>query len=150
MGGSTHGTTALRAESDSDDEDNVFRDRFVNGERPRHEWRTRPDSDTFDALVRDMTTAMLKGAPSLELVRLEMGSKLPKTVGVIIQCCAAGQPFVHPPAKKWDRPYVEDTTVRRCKAWVGSKSEWDVPSDVMAMWRGWAGLSGVVETASWP
>lgn len=48
-------------DDDSDDENNAVRDRFVNGERPRHEWRTRPDPDTFDALVRDMTTAMLKG-----------------------------------------------------------------------------------------
>lgn len=135
--------------SDSGDEDNSTRDRFVNGEQPYYEWRTRPDPDTFDALIRDMTDAALRRMPNLEWARLEIGSAFGEFVGVIIQCCEAGQPFFTPPGKRRNRPWVEDTTVRRCKAWVGKESEWDVPSDVMATWREWAGASGSVETGSW-
>lgn len=136
--------------SGSGDEDSSTRDRFVNGERPHHEWRTRPDPETFDALVRDMTDAVLGQMPSLEWAQLDTGSNLTGCVGIIIQCCVAGQPFVSPPGKNRNRPWVEDTTVRRCKAWVGEESEWDVPPDVTAKWRGWAGASGSVEMDSRP
>lgn len=135
---------------DSGDEDNSTRDRFVNGERPHHEWRTRPDPETFDPLIRDLTDAMLKQMPSLQWARLEIGCGLDGFVGIIIQCCEAGQPFVRPPGKRRKRPWVEDVTVRRCKAWVGKGAEWDVPLDVMATWREWAGTSGSVETGVWP
>lgn len=134
----------------SGDEDNSTRDRFVNGERPHHEWRTRPDPDTFDPLIQDLTEAVLKRMPSLQWARLEFGCGLDEFVGIIIQFCEAGQPFVSPPGKRRKRPWVEDVTVRRCKAWVGRGSEWELPSDVMATWRAWAGTSGVVETGVWP
>lgn len=135
---------------DSGDEDNSTRDRFVNGERPHHEWRRRPDPDTFDPLIQDLTDAVLKRMPSLQCARLEIGCGLDEFVGIIIQCCEAGQPFVSPPGKRRKRPWVEDVTVRRCKAWVGRGSVWDVPSDVMVTWREWAGAPGLVETGVWP
>lgn len=135
---------------DSDDEDNSTRDRFVNGERPHYEWRTHPDPERFDPLIHDFTDVILKRMPSLEWARLEIGCGLDEFAGIIIQCCEAGQPFVHPPGKRRKRPWVEDVTVRRCKAWVGKASKWDIPSDVMATWREWAGISGSVEKGVWP
>lgn len=135
---------------DSNDEDNSTRDRSVNGERPHYEWRTLPDPETFDPLIQDLTDVMLKRMPSLQWARLEIGCGLDEFAGIIIQCCEAGQPFVHPPGKRRKRPWVEDLTVRRCKAWVGKASKWDIPSDVMATWRGWAGASGSIETGVWP
>lgn len=134
----------------SDDEDNLMRDRFVNGERPHREWRTRPDPETFDPLIRDLTGEILKRMPSLQWARLEIGCGLDDFVGIIIQCCEAGQPFVHPPGKRRKRLWVEDVTLRRCRVWVGKASEWDIPSDVKAMWREWAGVSGSIETVNWP
>lgn len=138
------------SDEDSGDEDNSTRDRFVNGERPHHEWRTRPDPDMFDPLIQDLTDAVLKRMPSLQWARLEIGCGLDEFVGIIIQCCEAGQPFVRPPGKRRKRPWVEDVMVRRCKAWIGRGSEWDVPSDVLAIWQEWAGASGSVETGVWP
>ncbi|KAK7735531.1 hypothetical protein SLS53_007444 [Cytospora paraplurivora] len=47
-------------EEGSGDEDNTERDAVVNGERPYHPWRTRPDSETFDPLVKCMAKAVLR------------------------------------------------------------------------------------------
>lgn len=143
------------AESDADsedsgDEDNSTRDRFVNGERPHHEWRTRSDPDTFNPLIQDLTDAVLKRMPSLQWARLEMGGGLQEILGIIIQYCEAGHPFISPPGKRRKRPWVEDVTVRRCKAWVARGSEWDVPSELLATWREWAGALGLAETGVWP
>lgn len=137
-------------DDDDDDEDNSTRDRFVNGERPHYEWRTRPDPETFDPLIQGLTDVMLKRMPSLQWARLEIGCGLDEFAGIIIKCCEAGQPFVHPPGKRRKRPWVEDVTVRRCKAWVGKATEWDIPTNVMATWREWVGSSGSVETGIWP
>lgn len=134
---------------DSGDEDNSTRDRFVNGERPHYEWRTRPDPETFNPLIQDLTDTMLKRMPSLQWARLEIGYGLDEFVGITIQYCEAGQPSICPPGKRRKRPWVEDITVRRCKTWVGKGSEWDIPSDVIATWREWAGASGSVETGVW-
>lgn len=131
----------------SGDENNSARDRFVNGECPYHVWRTRPDPDTFDPLIQDLTEAMLKRMPRLELAQLRFGSGLHGSVGITIQWFEAGYPLLGLPSLEQSR--VEDVTVRRCKASVGRGSEWEVPAGVMAMWREWAGASCVVETGVW-
>lgn len=133
-------------DGESDDEDNTERDAIVNGERPYHPWRTRPDKETFDPLIKIMSNAVSRGMPSLDWGSLEVGADQETPVGVIMQCCAAGQAFVQPP----DRIVTEDSVVRRWKTWVGLATEWQVPDDVTALWKEWAGDEGDVAMASWP
>ncbi|KUI63530.1 hypothetical protein VM1G_10254 [Cytospora mali] len=139
-------------EESDNDEDHTERDAIANGERPCHLWRTRPDTETFDPLVRSMAEAVLHRMPSLEWGCLEVGTDQDTPVGVIIQCCAAGQSFVQPPDRisTRDKPYPEDKRVRRCKAWVGLATEWHVPDDVTALWKEWVGDEGKIEMVTWP
>ncbi|ROW00453.1 hypothetical protein VPNG_07928 [Cytospora leucostoma] len=135
-------------DEDSGDEDNTDRDAVVNGERPYHPWRTRPDTETFDPLVKSMAEAVLWGMPSLEWGCLEVGTDQDTAVGVIIQCCAAGQAFVQPPDRSGS--YPGEKQARRWKAWVGLDTSWHVPEDIMAVWKEWIGEEGKIEKATWP
>lgn len=129
-----------------DDEDNTERDAIVNGERPHHPWRTRLNTETFDPLVKSLSEAVLRGMPSLEWGSLEIGTDQDTPVGVIMQCCAAGQAFVQAPG----RIETDDISVRRWKTCVGFGTEWQVPEDVTALWEEWVGDEGNVEMSSWP
>ncbi|ETS75982.1 hypothetical protein PFICI_12926 [Pestalotiopsis fici W106-1] len=130
----------------SNDEDDTDRDVIVNGERPVHMWRTRPDPETFDPLIADMATA-LQRMPALERACLDIGGNLEGSVAVIIQCVQRGQGFFMPPDRIQDTEAAKQ--VARCKAWVGAATEWEVPREATAAWKAWVGEEGQTNVARW-
>ncbi|KAF3025769.1 hypothetical protein E8E14_014495 [Neopestalotiopsis sp. 37M] len=133
--------------SDSNDEDHEDRDAAANGEQPHHMWRTRPDPETFDPLITDMAKA-LHHMPALKRARLVIGTSLSQPVGVVVQCVKGGEGFFRPPDRRKDTD--ADKTTARCKAWVGTATEWEVPREVKAAWETWVGEQGQVDVAKWP
>ncbi|KAI3331382.1 hypothetical protein F4824DRAFT_475601 [Ustulina deusta] len=131
----------------SDSDDNVDRDAVANGVRPSHAWRSRPDPDLFNALVRDMADAVLR-MPQLRTGTLDIGPGYGEPVGVVLKCAEGGCAFDDRP--DWERDSDEEKTTRRWQAWVGIATEWEVPKDVRALWTEWLGDSGKHAIGRWP
>lgn len=66
------------------------RDDVINGQRPDHQWRTRPDPITLGPLVRHLVHAVQHHhqMPNLVSCELEIGSNLSEPVGILLKYCA--------------------------------------------------------------
>jgi hypothetical protein len=135
------------SEASSTDSDDVDKDAVVNGTRPSHMWRKRPDPEVFGPLAKDMADAVLR-MPQLQSGYLEIGTDYGPPIGVVFQCAEAGQGFVDPP--DWKQDSEEEKRTRRWKVWVGTATEWEVPDDVNAKWKEWLGEDGKVVVGGWP
>lgn len=133
--------------SDSSDEDHHERDAAVNGEQPRHLWRTRPDTEMLDPLVIDMAKALHR-MPALKRARLEISGDLPGPMGVLVQCVKGGEGFFEAPDGSEDKNIDKETG--RCKAWVGATAEWEVPREAKDAMEEWLGGRGQVDVVKRP
>ncbi|KAI8631029.1 hypothetical protein F5Y19DRAFT_427379 [Xylariaceae sp. FL1651] len=131
----------------SDSDDDVDRDAVANGVRPSHAWRSRPDPDLFNALVRDMADAVLR-MPQLRTGTLDIGPGYGEPTGIVLKCAEAGYAFDNRP--DWERDSDEEKTTRRWQAWIGTATEWEVPKDVRALWTEWLGDGGKSAVGRWP
>ncbi|KAI0436523.1 hypothetical protein F4803DRAFT_556913 [Xylaria telfairii] len=121
---------------------------MLKGERPSYEWRTRPDPQTFDSLIRAMADAATGRMPRLRRLGFQMGMDMSEPIGVTVECLEAGESSVDPPDLKEEAD--EETSVRRWKVWTGIAASWDVPGEVAEAWRRWVGDGGKVIVGSWP
>lgn len=128
-----------------DDDDEML---LLKGERPSYEWRTRPDPETFDPLVRALADAATRRMPRLRRLGFRMGMDLSEPVGVTVECLEAGERSVDPPDLRDEGD--EETRVRRWKVWTGIAARWDVPEDVAGAWARWVGEGGKVVLGRWP
>ncbi|KAI0899432.1 hypothetical protein F4806DRAFT_253986 [Annulohypoxylon nitens] len=139
---SSYGDGSEASESD-DDEDHDLRD---NGIRPTHPWRTRPDPDLFDALVKDMADAVLR-MPQLRTGNLDIGPRYGPAAEIIFKCAEATCALDDRP--DWQLDSEEEQTTRRWHAWVGEGTEWEMPKDVKVLWAEWLGDSGKSAIGCW-
>lgn len=128
-----------------DSADHEDRDVVVNGQRPYHPWRTRPDV-AFDSLMLDLADAASHGRmPSLKSAQLDFGLDQSQAVGVIARRMQPGQRLdnvLGPVAVEED-----NVDASRLKLWVGWHSRWDVPAEFIRKWE----EEGVkVEIGVWP
>lgn len=135
------------SEGDSSDEDHQDRDAVINGAQPRHLWRTQPDPEMLDSLVIDMAKA-LHHMPALKRARLEIAGDLPGPMGVMVQCVKGGEGFFRAPDDSDEADVGKETD--RCKAWVGSTTEWEVPREAKAAMEEWLGGRGQVDVGKRP
>ncbi|XDG10595.1 hypothetical protein ABKA04_010210 [Annulohypoxylon sp. FPYF3050] len=131
------------SESDDDDRDHDLRE---NGVRPTHLWRTQPDPDLFDALVKDMADAVLR-MPQLRLGSLEINPGHGPSA-IILKCAEATCALEDRP--DWQLDSEEEKTTRRWHAWIGEGTEWEMPKDVKVLWAEWLGDSGKSAIGRWP
>ncbi|CAN8105948.1 unnamed protein product [Discula destructiva] len=130
--------------SDSEGEE----DEVLNGERPAHQWRMHPDPLTFNPLVAAFTDAVVSRMPVLKSAWLQMGMNMSDFIGVEIEFMEAGVKIEDRPG--WKKDSKEEIMVRRCYCWIGRAAEWEVPEEVLAVWKEWAGSRGRVEIGRWP
>lgn len=141
-----------RSESDDggsnasgDSADHEEQDLVVNGQRPHHAWRTRPDA-RFESLMLDLADAASKRRmPSLQWACLNFGLDQSDAVGIKARRMQAGQALVDSPGRV--ALEEDDVAVSRLKFWVGMHTRWDVPAEFIRKWE----EEGVqVEIGVWP
>lgn len=101
----------------------------------------------FNPLIKDLANAMRR-MPALEWANLDVGGQLRGPFGIVIQAAGRGQAFIMPPD---DVASTEaDMEVARCKAWIGTSTEWEVPEETKSIWKQWSEEEGKVEVGKWP
>ncbi|ROW02449.1 hypothetical protein VMCG_06106 [Cytospora schulzeri] len=125
--------------------DHEERDAVVNGYRPYHPWRNRPDT-RFDSLMLDFADAASKHRmPSLQWASLDVGLDQSVAVGIMARRMLAGLKTVDVPGGF--RVEKDDTAVSRLELEVGWHTRWDVPTEFIRKWE----QEGVkVEIGVWP
>lgn len=131
----------------SDEDDDADRESFANGTRPSHAWRTHPDPEVFNPLILDMSDAVLR-MPRLEEGHLEMSTNYGDPIGVVIKCAETGQTLVDRP--DWEQDEEEEKRTRRWQVWIGTATEWVIPSEVEHKWRSWLGPHGKIIRSRYP
>ncbi|KUI66789.1 hypothetical protein VM1G_02267 [Cytospora mali] len=128
-----------------DSADHEERDLVVNGQRPHHPWRTRPDAG-FESLMLDIADAASeKRMPRLQWANLNFGLDRHDAVGIKARRMQAGQALVDSPGRV--ALEEDDVSVSRLKLWVGMHTRWDVPSEFIRKWE----EDGVqVDIGVWP
>ncbi|KAI1441830.1 hypothetical protein F5Y02DRAFT_398352 [Annulohypoxylon stygium] len=139
---STYGDSSETSESD--DEDHGSRD---DGVRPTHPWRTQPDPDLFNALVKDMAGAVLR-MPQLRTGSLDIGPRYGPAAEIILKCAEVACALDDRP--DWVSDSEEEKITRRWHAWVSESTKWKIPKDVKVLWAEWLGDSGKSAISCWP
>lgn len=128
-----------------DSADHKEQDLVVNGQRPHHAWRTRPDAK-FDSLMLDFAdAASRRRMPNLQWACLDFGLDEPEFVGIQARRMQAGQKLVDSPGRIATQE--DNVAVSRLKIWVGMHAHWDVP---VAFKRKWEEEGVQVEVGVWP
>ncbi|KAI1459664.1 hypothetical protein F4805DRAFT_419812 [Annulohypoxylon moriforme] len=130
----------------SDSDDDWDRDAVANGVWPSHTWRTRPDPDLFNKLVKDMASAVLR-MPQLRTGTLDIGFRRGEPADITIKCAEATYAFNRRP--DWKTDTDKEKSTRRWHAWVGEATEWEVPESVRMLWKEWLGDSGKSTVDRW-
>lgn len=122
------------------------RDDLLNGVRPAHEWRNRPDPSLFNPLVRAMALAATQ-APNLKRLAFQMAMDLGDPIGVEFEFLAAGVPSMGSYGQSSESEH--EVKVRRVRSLHGSMSEVLLEDDVNALLKEWVGEGGVVVHEIW-
>lgn len=121
------------------------REALLNGDVPNHMWRTQPDPQMFDPLMKIMATAVLR-MPSLQNLYFSMGMSSMFYHGITFEYLNPGE---HPEWFEYPRKTVElDTT--RCYVTIMPEARWDVPGDIATLWKKIVGDKGVVAVEPFP
>ncbi|KJK63129.1 hypothetical protein P875_00033982 [Aspergillus parasiticus SU-1] len=113
------------------------REALLNGERPYHMWKTQPDLQMFDPLMKVMATAILR-MPRLRTFSFSIGWNYMDENAVLFEYLKPGEelePFGY-------RPHELDMT--RCYVTLMPEVRWEVPGDVATLWKEAVGDKGVV------
>ncbi|KAL4933949.1 uncharacterized protein BDV17DRAFT_298135 [Aspergillus undulatus] len=121
------------------------REALLNGDDPHHAWRTHPDPQVFDPLMKTMATAVLRMS-SLQNLRFSMGSNSMFYNSITFECLKPGE---HPEWSEYPRITAELDTAR-CYVTLMPQTQWDVPGDVKTLWKEIVGEQGVVAVATFP
>ncbi|KAE8318612.1 hypothetical protein BDV41DRAFT_521528 [Aspergillus transmontanensis] len=116
------------------------REALLNGERPYHMWKTQPDLQMFDPLMKVMATAILR-MPRLRTFSFSIGWNYMDDNAILFEYLKPGEelePFGY-------RPHELDMT--RCYVTLMPEVRWEVPGDVATLWKEAVGDKGVVAVA---
>jgi len=127
---------------ESEDDDCNVGYPFSNGEAPQHYWRTRPDHETFDTIVRDLAGAVLRMS-ALQGASLYVRRDVED--GILVRYSGPEQPFFEMDSTEDFREIEKDPEKRRVKVLVPEDTEWEPPSDIVDALRKWAGDDGEVQ-----
>ncbi|KAE8152992.1 hypothetical protein BDV25DRAFT_127610 [Aspergillus avenaceus] len=121
------------------------REALLNGHEPYHMWRTRPDPQMFDPLMKIMATAIPR-MPSLQNFRFSMGTNSMFYHGIIFEYL---KPRQHTEWFEYPRSLAEMDKIR-CYVTCMPEARWDVPGDVFALWKEVVGDRGAVAVETFP
>ncbi|KAE8357423.1 hypothetical protein BDV27DRAFT_151334 [Aspergillus caelatus] len=113
------------------------REALLNGEKPYHMWRTQPDLQMFDPLMKTMATAILR-MPRLWSFSFSIGWGYIDENAILFEYLKPGE---RPESFEY-RPHELDMT--RCYVTLMPEARWEVPSDVASLWKEAVGDQGVV------
>ncbi|RAQ49289.1 hypothetical protein AFGD_002447 [Aspergillus flavus] len=113
------------------------REALLNGERPYHMWRTQPDLQMFDPLMKVMATAILR-MPRLRTFSFSIGWSYMDENAILFEYLKPGEK----PESFEYRPHELDMT--RCYVTPMPEVRWEVPGDVATLWKEAVGDKGVV------
>jgi hypothetical protein len=129
---------------------NDRKEALLNGQAPAHLWRTSLNPSTFDPLMLAMARAVLR-MPVLKRLELEIGKNIGHLTSLVVACLDAGVEMPDPPCRK-ERETEEQKATRRWKVWLGEETRqmWDVPKEVITLWREYVGSNGTISLGRWP
>lgn len=113
------------------------REALLNGEKPYHMWRTQPDLQMFDPLMKTMATAILQ-MPRLQNFSFSIGWNYIDENAILFEYLKPGE---RPESFEY-RPHELDMT--RCYVTLMPEARWEVPSDVASLWKEAVGDQGIV------
>jgi hypothetical protein len=89
--------------------------------------------------------------PPLKQLELVIGKNLGSLTSLVVVCLGAGVEMPQPPSRR-ERETKEEKATRRWKVWLGEEIEemWDVPKEVITLWREYVGSSGTISLGRWP
>ena len=118
------------------------REALLNGDVPNHMWRTQPDPQMFDPLMKTMATALLR-MPQLQNFFFSIGWSYLDYHAIIFECLKPGE---HPEIFRSPQKAVE-LNATRCYITLMFEARWEVPGDVATIWKDVVGDEGVVAVA---
>ncbi|KAE8371306.1 hypothetical protein BDV26DRAFT_276381 [Aspergillus bertholletiae] len=123
--------------SDFQDSLPEYREAVLNGHEPGHMWRTQPDVQMFDPLMKMMATAIPR-MPRLRNLIFSMGWSYIDDNAIIFEYLRPGE------RPEWFefRELELDTT--RCYVTLMPQARWEVPGDIMTLWKETMGDRGVI------
>ncbi|KAL3443736.1 hypothetical protein BJX65DRAFT_284733 [Aspergillus insuetus] len=120
---------------------------FQHGEYPLHDWRVRPDPETYNPLLRSMARAVLN-MPNLRSLRVEFYARTLLRNRIMMQIAGPGEKagVLH-----WARKVEDDVGEWRWIVLVEEDLEnWEVPAGVYRLMKTGVGEDGVVIVQRFP
>ncbi|KAE8140676.1 hypothetical protein BDV38DRAFT_268850 [Aspergillus pseudotamarii] len=114
-----------------------YREALLNGENPHYMWRTQPDLQMFDPLMKTMATAILR-MPRLRNFSFSIGWGYIDENAILFEYL---KPRERPESFEY-RSHELDMT--RCYVTLMPEARWEVPSDVSSLWKEAVGDQGIV------
>lgn len=120
-------------------------DNFRSGQLPNHVWRTKPDPQRFDPLMRLLVTAAFQ-MPNLQNLLFSVGTgkktgfvEVEDYYGIGFEYAAVGAESWY-----WRNEEEDDTGLNRNRCYVVLKqrANWDVPEDIVTLCKQFVGETG--------
>ncbi|KAL4810227.1 hypothetical protein BDV18DRAFT_54824 [Aspergillus unguis] len=115
------------------------REALLNGDNPHHLWRTNPDPQMCDPLMKAMATAVLR-MPSLQNLRFSVAANSLSHSGIIVEIL---KPSEQPEWLEYSRTADElDKTL--CCVTLMPLTSWVIPTDIESLFKEVVGEKGII------
>lgn len=135
---------SLHSESEQGDRWDSFKDQFRDGENSKHIWRTKPDVQVFNPLIKALVAAILR-MPNLQnmIFNIANGQEMAfvgmEMRGLSIEFAGAGTEAWHGMSQLRD-----NERLNRCYVKLRPQTRWDVPKDILSLCKEYVGDAGEV------